>query len=151
MLVYRISKTAYAGDLKGIGSKLFGGRWNNKRTACIYTSASRALAVLEFAANVELEFCPTDLSITIYEIPEAEFAIINPADLPEEWNELPAPQSIKDLGTKYLKDLSILGLHVPSVIVPEEFNYLINAESDKINSIKVIKVTPFIFDTRIKR
>ncbi|NQX54469.1 RES family NAD+ phosphorylase [Pedobacter panaciterrae] len=151
MLVYRLSKTEFAGDLEGTGAKLYGGRWNNKGTACVYTSVSRALAVLEFASNVELEFIPEDLSITTYELPEEQCLTLSTKELPKDWEELPSPQSTKDLGNKYFSDSSLLCLRVPSVVVPEEYNYLINPESDKIAAVKVIKISAFEFDSRIKR
>lgn len=151
MLVYRLSKTEFAGDLEGTGAKLYGGRWNNKGTACVYTSVSRALAVLEFASNVELEFVPEDLSITTYELPEEDCVTLSIEELPRDWEELPSPQSTKELGSKYFSDSGLLCLRVPSVVVPEEYNYLINPESDKIAAVKVIKISPFEFDSRIKR
>ncbi len=151
MLLYRLSKTEFAGDLAGTGAKLYGGRWNNKGTACIYTSVSRALAVLEFASNVELEFVPNELSITTYELPEELCHVLKAKDLPKNWTETPSPQSSKDLGSSYFSDNSILCLRVPSVVVPEEYNYLINPNSDKIDTVKVVKITKFQFDSRIKK
>ncbi|WP_256004989.1 RES family NAD+ phosphorylase [Pedobacter deserti] len=150
MLVYRLSKTEFAGDLEGIGAKLYGGRWNNKGTACIYTSSSRALSVLEFASNVELEYVPEDLSITTYEVPDDLLEVLKASQLPEDWAAIPTAQSTKDLGSKYFSDQRVLCLRVPSVVVPEEFNYLINPESKKINGVKVRGISRFKFDSRIK-
>ncbi|HMI04852.1 MAG TPA: RES family NAD+ phosphorylase [Pedobacter sp.] len=151
MLVYRLSRTSYASDLEGTGAKLYGGRWNNKGTVLIYTSASRALAVLEFASNVELEFLPDDLSVTTYEIPEKDILTVPDKDLPQDWDQLPAPQSAKDFGSSYFKDQKILCLRVPSVVVQQEYNYLINPESSKFKAVRVMNISPFEFDSRIKK
>jgi RES domain-containing protein len=151
MQVYRLSDRQYAADLTGKGARLFGGRWNHIGTSCIYTSASRALSVLEFAANVELEFFPSNLSITIYEVPDKEITILSDDDLPANWNDLSSPKSTKDFGTNLLMNSKILCIQVPSVVVSQEFNYLINPACEKIKLIKVIDINMFEFDTRVKK
>lgn len=70
MIVYRIGRTKYAEDLTGEGARLNGGRWNHRLTACLYTSESRALAVLEYTVNVNIDDIPRALSISTVEIPE---------------------------------------------------------------------------------
>ena len=55
MIVYRLSRTRWADDLTGEGSRLHGGRWNHPGTPCIYTSESRALAILEYTVNVNVD------------------------------------------------------------------------------------------------
>jgi RES domain-containing protein len=151
MQVYRLSDRQYAADLTGKGARLFGGRWNHIGTPCIYTSASRALSVLEFAANVELEFFPSNLSITIYEVPDKEITILSDDDLPDNWNDLSSPKSTKDFGTNLLMNSKRLCIQVPSVVVSQEFNYLINPACEKIKLIKVIDINMFEFDTRVKK
>ena len=54
MEVYRIAKSSYRTDLTGLGSRLYGARWNKKGTGLVYTSESRALASLEFLVHVPL-------------------------------------------------------------------------------------------------
>lgn len=93
---------------------------------------------------------PRELQITIYEIPEFEFLFLAEKDLPGNWKEIPSPQSTKDFGFNYFKDPELLGICVPSTIVPEEFNYLINPTSHKLNAVKVVGSKEFLFDIRIK-
>ena len=85
MVVYRVGKTKYANDLKGEGARLFGGRWNNKMVGCLYTSESRALAVLEYTVNVNIDDIPRALSITVIGIPDSPIKILSEADLPGDW------------------------------------------------------------------
>ncbi|RZL17537.1 MAG: RES domain-containing protein [Pedobacter sp.] len=151
MRIYRLSDRQFAADLDGTGAKLFGGRWNHVGTSCIYTSASRALSVLEFAANVELEFFPSNLSITIYEVADKEILTISDEELPENWNDLSSPKSTKDFGTNLLMNSNTLCIQVPSVVVLQEFNYLINPACEKIKLIKVVDINKFEFDTRVKK
>lgn len=151
MLLYRISKQTYARDIEGLGSKLYGGRWNNIGIPCIYTSESRALAILEYAVNIELIMVPKKLAITIYEAPEDTFFNSTTNNLPSDWKDSPAPFSTKEYGSKLFLNISYLGLKLPSAIVQGEFNYLINPLSSKLTLLKIIGVEDFIFDQRIKR
>jgi len=150
MNVYRISKSKYKNDLEGIGAKIAGGRWNNIGIACIYTSESRALAVLAYAANIELDLMPRALHMTTCEIPEKEFYTFEEKDFPGDWNMMPSPQSTKDFGSIYLKDINILGIKVPSTIIPDEFNYLINPASKILSTITILESKDYVFDTRVK-
>ncbi|MGI8637275.1 MAG: RES family NAD+ phosphorylase, partial [Segetibacter sp.] len=70
MIVYRIGRLKYSKDLSGEGAKLNGGRWNHKLTPCLYTSASRSLAILEYTVNVNIDDIPRALSMTTLEIPD---------------------------------------------------------------------------------
>lgn len=148
MVVYRISKTLYANDLGGTGAKLFGGRWNHIDTPCIYTSESRALAVLEYSVNINVDFIPRALSICTFEIEDELITEVKIKKLPGDWREIPAPFSTKDFGTTlFEKGKSVL--KIPSIILPQEFNYLINPLG-KLNAFKLLEVNDFSYDLRIK-
>lgn len=106
MIVYRIGRTKYANDLTGEGARLNGGRWNHKLTRCVYTSESRALAVLEYTVNVNIDDIPRALSISTIDIPEISILELTIAELPGDWRSAPAPASAKDFGTRLLKKLN---------------------------------------------
>src|SRR3954451_490341 len=99
MIVYRVGKSKYASDLTGEGATLYGGRWNNKLVGCLYTSESRALAVLEYSVNVNIEDIARALSITSIEIPDQIIKTLNEQDLPGDWRRSPAPSSTKEFGS----------------------------------------------------
>ncbi|MCG2418586.1 RES family NAD+ phosphorylase [Aequorivita sp. F47161] len=148
MKVFRISKTQYANDLQGTGSKLFGGRWNHIDTPCIYTSESRSLAVLEYAANIAIDFIPRALSLCVFEIDDNQIYTVKETDLPGNWRNTPAPKSTKDFGTKLLQQDKAI-LKIPSIIIPQEFNYVINPLT-KNPCFKLLETKDFVFDLRIK-
>ena len=148
MLVYRISKTQYANDLNGTGAKLFGGRWNQIDVPCIYTSESRSLAILEYSVNVNVDYIPRALSICVFEIDESQAKEIKIPKLPGDWREIPAPYSTKDFGSKLLQKENPI-LKIPSIIIPEEFNYIINPSVNR-NHFKLREIKDFVYDLRIK-
>lgn len=150
MIVYRIGRTKYANDLTGEGARLNGGRWNYKLTACLYTSESRALAVLEYTVNVNIDDIPRDLSITELEIPEHSLLELTRAELPGNWRETPVPSSTKDFGTELLKKAGFSALKIPSAIIPNEYNYLLNPLHKSHFQVSIISIEDFIYDVRIK-
>lgn len=147
MRVYRLTQSKYAEDLNGTGAKLYGGRWNHIDSPCIYTAESRALSILEYAVNINIDFIPRGLSMCIFEIDDEQIHILDIEDLPENWYYSPAPKSTKDLGTELLKQHAVI--RVPSTIIHDEFNYIINPLAKNIN-FKLLEAKDYIFDLRIK-
>ncbi|RYY06184.1 MAG: RES domain-containing protein [Sphingobacteriaceae bacterium] len=150
MIVYRVGKTKYANDLMGEGARLNGGRWNNKGVGCLYTSESRALALLEYTVNIDIDDIPRALSITIIEIPNYSIKNWKEADLPGDWRYSPAPSSTKNFGSKLLLAVKEPYIKVPSTVIPAEYNYLLNPLHPESKNFKVIDISDFIYDVRIK-
>ena len=143
MLVYRISKTKYANDLSGEGSRLNGGRWNHISIPCVYTSESIALAVLEFTVNVDINLLPDSLSIVTVQIPYKGIMEFGIKDLPDNWREIPAPIETKDFGSDLVKSLSYPVLKIPSVVIPDEHNYILNPLHKESKNFKIISIKDF--------
>ncbi|MFT4152276.1 RES family NAD+ phosphorylase [Parafilimonas sp.] len=150
MLVYRISRAKFANDLTGEGARLFGGRWNNKLTPCIYTSESRALALLEYTVNINIDDVPRALSIITLEIPGKNMLIVKEEELPGDWKSIPAPSSTKKFGTKLLSAAKAPVIKIPSTVIHEEFNYLLNPRHADSGDFKVVEIKDFVYDMRIK-
>lgn len=150
MLVYRVGKTKHANDLSGEGAKINGGRWNHKSVPCLYTSSSRALSLLEYTVNVNVEEIPRALSITAIEIPDSEILIINEDSLPGNWKHVPAPPSTQDFGSNLLRSQKNAVFRIPSSVIPQEFNYILNPLHINSRNFKIKAVTDLVYDIRIK-
>ena len=150
MVVYKISKTKFANDLTGEGARLYGGRWNNKLTPCIYTSETRALALLEYSVNVNIDDVPRALSCAIIEIPNKNILQLSEAALPGDWKNIPASSSTKKFGTALLIEAKNPVIKIPSAIIPEEFNYILNPRHVDSRYFKIIDIQDFVYDIRIK-
>jgi RES domain-containing protein len=150
MIVYRVGSTKYANDLSGEGARLNGGRWNHPLTACVYTAASRALAVLELTVNSNIYNIPRALSIVSVEVPNTNIQTFTTADLPGDWRDTPAPASTKDFGTKLLQAAIHPVIRFPSSIIPEEFNYILNPAHPDSKLFKIVEMKDFVYDVRIK-
>ena len=150
MILYRIGRTKYARDLTGEGARLNGGRWNHKLTPCLYTSESRSLAVLEYTVNINIDDIPRALSITTFEITTMKILELSITELPGNWREVPAPGSARDFGTKLLKEMKYPVLKLPSAVIPDEYNYLLNPLHAESSKFSIIDVQDFVYDVRIK-
>lgn len=150
MLVYRVGKARHSHDLTGEGARLYGGRWNHVLTPCVYTSQSRALAVLEFSVNVNIEDIPASLSITTIEIPDKAIKQFGPEELPEGWNSIPSPAAARDFGTAWLTEAAAPVLQFPSSVIPQEYNFILNPLHPGSKHFKIIAVEELVYDVRIK-
>ena len=150
MIVYHVGKTKYSNDLAGEGARLNGGRWNHISIPCIYASESRALAILEYTVNVNINEIPRSLSITSIEIPDDGIVEVKFANLPENWTQIPAPTSTKDFGTLLLSKSDKSIIKIPSIIIQREFNFILNPLHADRKKFKIRNVEDFVYDIRIK-
>lgn len=152
MILYRIATETRqypADDLSGRGAAVSPGRWNHPGQAVLYTASSRALAVLETAA--QLNACGLPLNRYLVEI-EVTAQVWRkrrrwqPAALPVGWDAIPAGQSSVRIGADWLEARQSALLEVPSVIVPEETAVVINPVHPDARTLKARKVRPFAYD-----
>lgn len=150
MIVFRLSKAAYANDLSGRGAEKAGGRWNSKGTTMVYTSESRALCTTEIAVHTPLGILPVDYVIIAIEIPDTvPVTELKTPALPDDWKSLPHSHSTQEIGDTFVTNEKTAVLKVPSAVVQGEFNYLLNPAHKDFKKIKVKLVEPFDFDERL--
>jgi len=154
MIVYRIEREKYlATTLQGIGASMSEGyRWNSFNTRLVYTAESRALATLEVSVHLDLsEDLPTDRFYVEIEIPDNITILeVELKDLPDDWDAKPPAITTQIIGDDFVNDNEAAILKVPSSIVPQEFNYLINPNHTDASRIKVINKTRMSFDPRFQ-
>lgn len=148
MQVYRISQTRFANDITGEGARLFGGRWNLPLVSCLYTSENRALALLEYSVNVNVAEIPGALSFITYEIDENVVYDVSIEDLPGNWKDYLIPRQTQEFGTSLLLKKKYPIIKIPSIIIPEESNYLINPLY--YSDLKILEIKDHIYDIRVK-
>lgn len=155
MKVYRVERKKYLKTtLKGIGAALTEGyRWNSLNTYLVYTAESRALATLEVSVHLDLsEDLPTDRLYVEIDIPDdIQILEIDPVDSPDNWDSRPPILETQFIGDDFVKEGGAAVLKVPSCIVNQEYNYLINPNHTDTSRIKVISVTAMNFDPGIEQ
>lgn len=135
--------------MSGTGAKLFGGRWNSVGVPMLYLASSRALAALEVLAHLTSIQDPESFCITVFEVPDNSIEEVEKYLLPKDWNTYPSPSSLKKIGDSFTKSNQSLLLKVPSAIVEDECNYLLNVNHPLLDKVKIIGSKPFLFDKRL--
>lgn len=142
-----------ADDLGGKGAEISGGRWNRKGTRVLYTSTTIALACLETIVHLNAGGLPLNRYLVEIIIPPAAWkarTVASPSDLPVGWDAEPAGKISLDYGMGWLSSRKTLLLQVPSVIVPEEANVLINPAHPGATRITATKRRRWLYDPRLR-
>jgi RES domain-containing protein len=140
-----------AHDLSGKGAEKSGGRWNRIGTPLVYASTSRALACLETVVHLAKVPLPLNRYLVDITVPMSAWAdatVLDPAGL-IGWDAEPAGKASLDWGTRWALSRTTLLARVPSVIVPEEFNVLINPAHRDAARLSATKVRRWLYDTRL--
>jgi len=117
----------------------------------IYAASSRSLACLENTVHRSQAGLSQLFSVMIIEIPDhLTIKAIRLDDLPEDWVEYSEMYITQSLGERWIKENESPVLQVPSSIIDEEVNYLLNPAHKDFEQIRIIKTKPFIFDKRLK-
>ncbi len=149
MEVFRISKLKRARDLSGYGASLKGQRWNRRGVSLIYTASHRSLASLEVMVHLGNNFPAMEYAIIVIEIPEESIITLDPKILPKDWHKIFEPGKLATFTDEWHKKEQSLALAVPSAIIPQETNYLINPlHPDFQDSVRIKTIEPFTFDER---
>jgi len=151
MEVFRLANEKYRKDLSGKGAALNGGRWNGKGTKLVYTGQNRSLAMAEVSVHINLQKINTIkfFMLTIYVPDKIKCLEVSEDDLVYNWKEFPRVKQTRELGDRIVMENKFCLIKVPSVVVPGDFNYLINPEHKDFNKIKIIDSAKFPFDDRL--
>jgi RES domain-containing protein len=141
--VWRLARRPFAA-LDGAGARRYGGRWNRPGQAVVYTSQNLSLALLEIIVHLELPAArlPPDYVKIEIEMPD-EVACERIESLPETSAEM------LELGVHWYESAATVGLVVPSVIVAEENNLLLNATHADFSRLRRNLPRPFGLDPRL--
>lgn len=150
MEVFRISRDSFRRDLSGEGSRQFGGRWNRIGTPALYTSTSRSLALLEILVHTSFKAL-NDYYITTIRLPDdAPCLTLQDKELLPGWDAFPAAKPSLETGDAFFEEGIFLGMYVPSCLVPEEKNLVLNPLHPLMKRITITDCRPLIFNERFK-
>lgn len=148
MELFRITRSEYQNDLSGMGAYYYGGRWNSPRNAMLYTCSRRSLAMLEVLVHWQKPTPPPDYVVVVLYVPDS-MKYTQGVEVGANWQM--EPQWTRETGDKWISEKRSLLLQVPSVVVKNESNYLINPAHPDAEEVKVIDIEPFQFDSRLFR
>lgn len=151
MDVWRVTKERYALDRVGTGANRTGGRWNSINVPVIYAGMSIAIASYEKLVHSE-ELLPKDLVLVKIEIPD-DLPIWYVADneLPSNWNALPSSAAAQMFGNAFVNEGQYLAIVVPSVVIPEDRNIIIDPNHPLWSRCTMSIQRPFLYDPRLRK
>lgn len=116
-------ESAFSGE----GARKYGGRWNSVGTRVIYCSSTLSLAMLEIIAHLDDYASLMDnYSYVPLDIPGELIEMVQPKQLPLGWNSPSPTTGSQHHGDNWVTENRSVALAVPSVIVPDEYNFVLN-------------------------
>lgn len=151
MIAWRIAKKQYALDRTGIGARTYGGRWNAPGIAVIYAGMTPEISAMERLVHAG-DILPVDLVLVRLELPEDTnlYYRCSVGDLPSGWDDLPGSTAAVEFGNAFINAGAHLGMIVPSVVMPEASNILINPNHTAFANVDMTIIRPFEFDSRLR-
>jgi len=148
MNVYRLASGQYTHDLSGTGAKLYGGRWNMPGLPALYTAQHISLAVLEILVHLQAYRKPVDYHLVTIAIPDnAATFVLDPLQLKKQWKDDVGYTQL--IGNDFLNTQASLVLKVPSAIIEQEHNIIINPVHPAADQVTIQLIQHFIFDKRL--
>jgi RES domain-containing protein len=136
------------GAFSGEGARKYGGRWNSRGRLVVYTSGSLSLAALEILVHLNPPIVfpylvyPVDLDTKLVHH-------LDPGTLPSVWRSEPVPPAVQHVGDHWLEKMKSAVLAVPSAIIQQETNYILNPSHRDFRKIRILKPDRFVLDPRL--
>ena len=148
MEVFRIIKEKYASQLSASGVE---NRWNKTGEFVIYTGASRSLSTLELIVHRNAVVPEIDYRVMVISLPDDDkfYTQLLIKNLPGNWRSMSAYAKLQQTGSQWYLQQSSLILKVPSVIIPNEYNYIINTKHPDYNQVKLVRIEKYFWDDRL--
>jgi RES domain-containing protein len=146
----RIVKEKHAATaFTGKGAKRFGGRWNNPGMAVVYIAGSASLAMLEMLVHIEAPELLKRYALFKVSFDDRLVTTVDIKNLPKTWRKSPPPRAVQIIGDEWIVGRKSAVLRVPSVVVPTEWNYLLNPAHAEFGAITIGTKQRIKFDPRL--
>jgi RES domain-containing protein len=136
--------TAFTGE----GARLYGARWNSEGVSVVYTAEHRSLAMLEVLVHLRK---PKDYELYSVKFDESFVQELATDSLPPNWDAEPPTIDTQGIGDNWVMSASSAVLSVPSAVVPEERNYILNPRHADFMHIQIDGPFSCYFDPRLLR
>ncbi|MFL6674117.1 MAG: RES family NAD+ phosphorylase [Massilia sp.] len=149
MRTWRIAIEESALDRSCEASRDSGGHWHKPGMAALYVATTAELGVLEKFVHTDGD--DPSLVLVAIDLPDDPGLgrIVDIGELPEGWDQIPASGKAATFGTRFLEECKHLYMQVPSTIVHEGANLVINPAHPAYEQVRLQVVRPFSFDPRM--
>jgi RES domain-containing protein len=150
MEVFRIARDKYAQTLIASGKAA---RWNKDNQFVLYAAQSRSLAALELTVHKSGIKTILPYKTMIISLAEDEKLYTRKVirDMPLNWRKLVAYPALQAIGNDWYINNTSLILQVPSVIIPQEFNYIVNLQHPDFSekTVSLVRTEDYYWDNRL--
>jgi RES domain-containing protein len=149
MELFRIAHKKYAGSLTSSGAA---NRWNVSGQYVIYAGASRSLSTLELVVHRSSINPIGTYKVMLISVADDDRLVsqIQIGDLPSDWRTMAAYPILQQVGGDWYNSKETLLLKIPSVVIIQEYNYLINTKHpDFLKLVKLVRTEDYFFDPRL--
>lgn len=151
LTLYRICRREACETIwHGVDAEETGGRWNSRGTCVVYTSSSRALAALEQLVHMEGPRELGDFVLGAATLECGDVRHVDPQELPAGWNAPKWPEGLRRYGDEFVEQGRELALAVPSAVLEDEWNYLLNPRHPGFRKLELSPPREFRFDPRLR-
>lgn len=148
MIAWRLATTLYP-PLTGEGARRRGGRWNPPGVPLVYSASHLSLATLEMLVHLESDELPDTLATFEVAVPDDATETLD--RVPDEWFTDPLQRQSRRYGDTWATEARSIALLVPSAMIPEELNVLLNPLHPRFAEVEVRSQRPFRLDPRLAR
>ena len=151
-IAWRLTRAQFAEQLDGEGARLFGGRWNSHGRRALYTSSHLSLSVLEAYVHIPPELTdvlPILQAVRISIPDDAKTAHVSQEQLVTLLESEDPMGACQAMGDSWLDRNTELVLQVPSILVPEEMNLILNPAHPRMREVEINSSRAFRFDPRL--
>jgi RES domain-containing protein len=147
---WRIAHQDYADiAFDGEGARITGGRWNSEGVPVVYTAGTLSLALLEIIVHLEIKEALKYFKAIPIKFSDSLVESVPLDALPLTWNNTPPPFMTKIIGDEWVRQSTSVILRVPSAVVPNELNFLLNPNHPDFKKIEIGDVIDLPADPRI--
>lgn len=151
-VVWRLSRPEFADELNGEGARLFGGRWNSRGQRALYTASHLSLSILEVYVNIppeQRDDLPVLRAVCISIPFNASTARVTRERLSKLMAQPDPMAACRAVGDDWISRGGDLALEVPSILVPEETNLILNPAHPAMSGVSIVRTRAFQFDPRL--
>lgn len=142
----RFTHVAFDGE----GARRYGGRWNSPGRPMVYLGGTPAIAALEVMAHNARTSLLLERFVIIEARTRSDLVLdLDPAALPEHWNDPEDTSATTAIGDAWLQSRSSVALRVPSAVLPLEQNLLLDPLHEAFAAVTIGEPRPFTFDRRL--
>jgi RES domain-containing protein len=149
MELFRISLDKYAGALTPSGAA---NRWNLAGQMVLYTGSSRSLSTLELVVHRGAIQLKEKYRVMVISVADEDHLVrqVQLRELPRNWRTMAAYPILQQIGSGWYTKQGSLVLKIPSAVITQEYNYLINVtHPDFGNKVNLIRTEGYFWDDRL--